>query len=232
MSKNGSFIKKYDIDTGKNPGEGLTEKPTKFTSCIFHRKEKNLEKLSQTQKANLSSTDEALLRPNEKYEDHLLVVGQKDEKMFARWYDPAETEEGRMSIELAHQGTHFTDIVEIRKGEKRRLPRLGEKQGKIPPVMKNFVLASDIGRLHVFGLPPYLEEGKECEVLNAHHGAVTSLALHHDSSILVSVGVDGTVMVYRINAISNKTFGSHTKKTAAIMDKVRRRALQMGSQNQ
>ena len=79
--------------------------------------------------------------------------------------------------------------------------------------MKNIVLASDIGRLHVYGLPPYLEEGKECEVVNAHMGAISSLQLHHDSSILVSAGKDGSIIVYRVNNISNKTFGSHTKKT-------------------
>lgn len=65
-----------------------------------------------------------------------------------------------------------------------------------------------------------MKDGRECEVINAHIGSINCLKIHHDSSILVSAGSDGVIIVYQILELSNINVGLWSKKTASLILKL------------
>lgn len=65
-----------------------------------------------------------------------------------------------------------------------------------------------------------MKDGRECEVINAHVGSINCLKIHHDSSILVSAGSDGVIIVYQIQELPNINAGLWSKKTAASILKL------------
>lgn len=78
--------------------------------------------------------------------------------------------------------------------------------------IQNVVLSLSNGRLGIYGVPPNLRAGRECEIVNTHHGNIKSLKISHDSTILVSAGQDGTLFVYRISSAPNKNIGCWSRK--------------------
>jgi WD40 repeat protein len=73
------------------------------------------------------------------------------------------------------------------------------KKTKKEYIMKNLLMASDSGKVFVYGIPPYLKENLECDVFNTHFGAITCMKVHYDSSLVVTAGKDGSIFVYRVN---------------------------------
>jgi hypothetical protein len=64
----------------------------------------------------------------------------------------------------------------------------------------------------IYGKPPYLKAGKEIDMINTHNGAIVQLKKRYDSGILVSVGSDGVVFVYRVTDAPNKNIGRISRK--------------------
>lgn len=81
------------------------------------------------------------------------------------------------------------------------------------------VLVKNNGRICLFGLPPNLKAGREVEVMNTHHGAAKTLKKNHDSSILISGGVDGSIFVYKVTEAPNKNVGTWHRKKEHIREK-------------
>jgi len=64
-----------------------------------------------------------------------------------------------------------------------------------------------------------MKEGREIEVMNTHHGACTTLKKNHDSSILISAGLDGSIFVYKVTEAPNKNAGTWNRKKEHIREK-------------
>jgi len=79
------------------------------------------------------------------------------------------------------------------------------------------VLASDDGKLFIYGTPPNLKIGRECEVMNSHVGAITGIQKSYDNKIVATCGVDSTIFIYRVSEVPNNKIGHFTKK---LMDQV------------
>jgi cilia- and flagella-associated protein 57 len=189
-----SFIKKYDVETGKQVGEGLTEKPTKFLQCRFVREER----------PNAAGED---LLPHERFENKLYVVCSKGGKMQCRCFDEKELEDEDQCLELPPQFDMglFTDLQLV-----------------TAPTFRNMVLATDNGRLFTYPLPPNLQPGKEAAVDNYHFGPITCL-MRVSAAHIATVGKDGTLFVYRVKAQGNRGFGSYTRGAEDMYAKFKRR---------
>ena len=64
----------------------------------------------------------------------------------------------------------LTDIVEVMGPE-----QVGDDIDSKKVRAKNLVMSSDGGRLVVFGMPPFLKEGLECDVINCHTSAIIQI---------------------------------------------------------
>lgn len=60
-------------------------------------------------------------------------------------------------------------------------------------------MATDSGKIFIYGVGKYFKSNLECEVMNTHFGAITAMKVHYDSSIVATAGKDGSVIVYRVN---------------------------------
>ena len=85
--------------------------------------------------------------------------------------------------------------------------------------IRNLVFVKNNGRLSLYGLQPNMKEGREIEVMNTHHGAATTLKKNHDSSILISGGVDGSIFIYKVTEAPNKNAGTWNRKKEHIREK-------------
>ena len=102
----------------------------------------------------------------------------------------------------------LTDIVEVMGPE-----QVGDDIDSKKVRAKNLVMSSDGGRLVVFGMPPFLKEGLECDVINCHTSAIIQIKRSEDHKIFVTSGGDGTLFIYRVNEIPNLGYGKFTKQT-------------------
>jgi WD40 repeat protein len=73
---------------------------------------------------------------------------------------------------------------------------LNSKGFKKDKIIRNLIISNSIGQLFIYGTSPNLKDGRECEVINSHVGSINCLKVNHDSSILVSAGSDGIIIVY------------------------------------
>ena len=130
-------------------------------------------------------------------------------------YD-AEDVEGNLKRELdaPFGGQLVTDILQI-DGPKAQMGQDYDTAKRA----KNLVMSLDNGRIYVYGLYPYLHESREVDVVNAHHGQINSLKKSYDNQIMVSVGDDGTIFVYRVSEVPNKNVGSWSRKIENLREK-------------
>jgi len=84
------------------------------------------------------------------------------------------------------------------------------------------VVSSDDGSLAIMGCPPFLKLGYECEVMNSHHGAITQMKRSQDHNVLVTVGLDGVIFVYRVSEVPNLAYGKHSRRAAEKLEELER----------
>ena len=142
-------------------------------------------------------------RPIEK----VYTVGRATKDMLIRCYNEKDNMEVDFNVPSQYGSKKLTSVVEL--------------QGPLPENMedyelnkraRNLVVSSDDGRLFIYGTPPFLKKGRECEVMNSHIGSINCIKRSYDFKILVSVGDDGTVFVYRVGEVPNTSIGNYTKK--------------------
>ena len=83
-------------------------------------------------------------------------------------------------------------------------------------------MSTDDGKLMVFGTPPNLKMGRECDVLHSHIGAIKQLQKTIDNRILITSGDDGTLFVYRVSDGSNNKIGKFTNKVTERYEELER----------
>lgn len=135
-------------------------------------------------------------------------------KMLIRCYDETDTAVVDMELDSPFGGHLITDVLPI-DGPKAQMGQDYDMSKRA----KNLVMSLDNGRICVYGLHPYLQASREVDVVNAHHGQINSLKKSYDNQIMVSIGQDGTIFVYRVSEVPNKNVGSWSRKIENLQEK-------------
>ena len=84
------------------------------------------------------------------------------------------------------------------------------------------MIATDDGKLFVYGTPPNLKFGRECDVMNTHIGPITNIKRTFDNKIVATSGADGMIFVYRVSEVQNNKIGHYTKKVTEQITELER----------
>jgi|TARA_B110000285_G_C15088506_1_gene597627 WD40 repeat protein len=171
--------------------EAIFKKECAFNSCIFT---KEVDKDNQAQ-------------------DFVYTVGQTQDKkhmaIVSYMFDDIDLKpKVELMLTSPFGAQKFTDVIEVMGPE-----QVGDEIDSKKIRAKNLVMSSDDGRLVVFGMPPFLKEGLECEVMNCHTSSIIQIKRSEDHKIFVTSGRDGTLFIYRVNEIPNLGYGKFTKQT-------------------
>lgn len=176
--------------------EAIFKKEYTFNSCIFT---KEADKDNQVQ-------------------DFVYTVGQTQDKkhMTIVSFDDIDIKPKIELILTSPFGAQkFTDIIEVMGPE-----QVGDDIDSKKIRAKNLVISSDDGRLVVFGMPPFLKKGLECEVMNCHTSSIIQIKRSEDHKIFITSGRDGVLFIYRVNEIPNLGYGKFTKQTNDKYDEI------------
>lgn len=224
VSKTSCFLKKYSLPECKINGEGVTFRGSYFQAALFHKEVRSKDDLPtdpEKRKEFLERAENDCQLPKDKFYDQVFAVGTSDKGIFTEWYDDKENQEGNLLMKPFLDVKEFTQIAMIRKDFKKFSKEPLSKK-KIQP-LKNLLMATDSGRIFVYGLPEkdkedekkeknYLRHKLECDIFNTHYGAITCMKVHYDSSLVVTGGKDGSIIVYRVDPVANKKIGAFFKK--------------------
>jgi len=143
-------------------------------------------------------------------QDFVYTVGQTQDKkqMAIVSFDDSDIKKIEFTWTSPFGAQKLTDIVEVMGPE-----QVGDDIDSKKVRAKNLVMSSDGGRLVVFGMPPFLKDGLECDVINCHTAAIIQIKRSEDHKIFVTSGADGTLFIYRVNEIPNLGYGKFTKQT-------------------
>ena len=138
------------------------------------------------------------------YIDKIYTVGKyhSGEQMIRCYNEKENIENPEVKNQNPFGSSKYTDIVEaIRDTSKGKEGKesdisLNSKGFKKDKIIRNLIISNSRGQLFIYGNSPNMKDGRECEVINAHVGSINCLKIHHDSSILVSAGSDGVIIVY------------------------------------
>ena len=83
-------------------------------------------------------------------------------------------------------------------------------------------MSTDDGKLMVYGTPPNLQMGRECDVLHSHIGEIKNMQQNVDGRILITSGQDGTIFVYRVSDGANNKIAKFTDKINMKHDELQR----------
>jgi hypothetical protein len=135
-------------------------------------------------------------------------------KMLIRCYDENDVVVVDMELDSPFGGQLLTDILQV-DGPKAQMGQDYDMSKRA----KNLVMALDNGRIYLYGIHPYLQASREVDVMNAHHGQINSLKKSYDNQIMVSIGQDGTIFVYKVSEVPNKNVGSWSRKIENLREK-------------
>ena len=133
--------------------EAIFKKECAFNSCIFT---KEVDKDNQAQ-------------------DFVYTVGQTQDKkhmaIVSYMFDDIDLKpKVELMLTSPFGAQKFTDVIEVMGPE-----QVGDEIDSKKIRAKNLVMSSDDGRLVVFGMPPFLKEGLECEVMNCHTSSIIQI---------------------------------------------------------
>ena len=130
-----------------------------------------------------------------------------------RCYNERENNEVEINFEARHGTKMLTGIVELR----------GPPETEAAKRARNLIITTDDGKMFVYGTPPNLKHGRECDVMNSHVGAINCIQKSFDNKIVATCGQDGTIFVYRVSEVPNAKIGQYTHKIDDLVDELDRK---------